>query len=52
MHQEPIDGTAMAVIELQEGGLIALLQALDKLSLGISVVLRGLFPVSSSRPQQ
>jgi hypothetical protein len=42
----------MAVIKLQKGGLVSLLEALDELSLGIRVVLRGLFPVASSRPQQ
>src|ERR1700748_1573718 len=52
MYQEPIHGTPMAVIKRQEGGLISLLQALNELRLGISVVLRGLFPGSSSRPQQ
>src|SRR3984957_11022118 len=52
MHQKPIHGTPVAIIKLQKSGLISLLQALDELSLGISVVLRGLFPVASSRPQQ
>jgi hypothetical protein len=48
MHQEPIDRTPMAVIKVQKGVLIPLLQTLDELSLMISVALRGLFPVASS----
>jgi hypothetical protein len=48
MHQEPIDRTPMAVIKIQKGELISLLQTLDELSIWISVVLRAFSPVASS----
>jgi hypothetical protein len=48
MHQEPIHRKPMAVIEIQKGPLISLLETVEELSLGIGVLLRGPFPVAIS----